>query len=317
MPNFWKVTNEVIRRSDVVLEVLDARFPSESRNLELEQKIVRQEKQLIYVINKCDLVSKDAMDKWKKKLKPSVFVSSKKMLGVTMLRHLILRYSDKNPTFIGVVGYPNVGKSSIINALKGRKSAQVSPVSGHTKGLQKIKIGPKLKIIDSPGVIPFMEKDEVKHALFGTISTQYVKDPELVAYKLIEVLPHVLVDYYEISFEKEFEDDPELFLEAIAKKLNMLRTGGKPDIIRAGRKVIDDWQKGKMPLENYDHEGLAEKAENVEVDDKRMKPQREKGHVLADEKDIWGHKKPKHKDYVSPYSDEDGESDEEQGFEEE
>ena len=258
MPNFWKVVNEVIRRSDIVLEVLDARFPDESRNKEVEEKVKREGKQLIFVINKCDLVSKYDVERWKRRLKPSVFVSSKKMYGTTLLRQKILRFAEKDIVFVGVVGYPNTGKSSIINALKGRKSAQTSSVSGHTKGMQKIRVDNRIRVIDSPGVIPFRETDELKHALLGSKSIQQIKDPESVALKIIEMHPDIIAKQYALKRE----DDPEEFLEAFAELFGMLKKGGVHDTSRAARKIIDDWQNGRISLDTEPQDQL-KKEENA------------------------------------------------------
>jgi ribosome biogenesis GTPase A len=242
MTQFWKIVNEVIKESDIILEVLDARFPEESRNKEIEEKIRREEKKILYVINKCDLVSKKTMEMWKKKLKPSIFVSSKKMLGTTMLRHKIIEIVKKEKITVGIVGYPNTGKSSIINALKGKRSAPVSSVSGHTKGLQKIKIDNRIKIIDTPGVISFREEDDVKHALIGTKNFSRIKDPELVAMRIIELKKDLIEVFYNLPLSEDIENA----LEEIALKLNLLKKGNVPDTKRAAERIIKDWQTGKI-----------------------------------------------------------------------
>lgn len=230
MASFWTVVNQVIRNSDILLEVLDARFPEESRNIEVENKAAREEKQILYVLNKCDLVTKEDMEKWKGRIQPSIFVSSKERLGTTMLRNKILSMAKKDNITVGVVGYPNTGKSSVINALKGKTAAKTSSVSGYTKGLQMIRIDNRMNIIDTPGVIPFKEDDEVKLALLG--SKTDVKEPEIAALKLLENM---------------HDDEPEEKLEELAKGWNMLMKGGIPDTRRAARKLLEDWQKGRYP----------------------------------------------------------------------
>jgi len=151
-----------------------------------------------------------------------------------MLREMILRYSDKR-VFVGVLGYPNTGKSSIINALKGKRSASTSSESGHTKGLQKIRVDNRITIIDSPGVYPFQEKDEVKQILLGT---RLEKDPEYAAEILIDNTEGIIEKYYGVNAGDG--------LEKIAVKLSMIAKGGIPDMVRAGRKVIHDWKKGNI-----------------------------------------------------------------------
>ncbi|MGM5487868.1 MAG: GTPase [Nanobdellota archaeon] len=238
MATFWKIVNEVINEADIILEVLDARFPQESRNPEIEHKVAMAGKQIIYVLNKCELMPKQHVESWKKKLRPSVFVSCNKHYGLTRLRERILRYAEERKVVVGVVGYPNTGKSSVINALKGKRAAQTSSVSGYTKGIQLIRVDNRIRILDTPGVVPFKEKDEIKHALFGTKSMSQVKDPLGVAYVLLENQSESIKDAYQIS------GDTDELLEALTRRWNMLKKGGIPDLDRAARKLLDEWQKG-------------------------------------------------------------------------
>ncbi len=245
MVNFWKVVNQILEKADIILEVLDSRLIDETRNKELEDKIKKKGKQIIYVLNKCDLVDKEELEKRKKDLFPCVFVSAKEHLGTTMLREKILRYAKTIPVIVGVVGYPNTGKSSIINALKGKRAAALtSSESGFTKGMQIVKADNKIKLLDSPGVVPFQEKDEVKHTLIGSINPSKLKDPDLVAYKLIEYAKSRIKQYYNIK-----GSDPEEILENIAIKLKKLRKGAEPDIETTARILIKDWQTGKIEQE--------------------------------------------------------------------
>ena len=150
MSNYWRLVNKVIDSASILLEILDARNVDETRNKEIENKVAKSGKVLIYVINKCDLVEKDDVEKISKTLHPCVFVSAKEMLGTRLLRQEIMKNAPKDKFSVGVLGYPNTGKSSIINALKGRASAPTSPVSGYTKGIQLIKITQRMYLIDTP-----------------------------------------------------------------------------------------------------------------------------------------------------------------------
>src|SRR3989338_8776405 len=131
MKNFWGIVNHVVKQADIILLVLDARFPEQTDNPELIEKA--GEKDIIYVLNKADLVERKTLEHLKKKYPNCIYISSKEHQGTTMLLHKILEIAQGQKVSVGVVGYPNTGKSSVINALKGRKSASTSPHSGHTK----------------------------------------------------------------------------------------------------------------------------------------------------------------------------------------
>ncbi len=247
MPAFWNVVNKVIDDADIIIEVLDARYPEESKNTEVERKVSRQGKRIIYVLNKSDLVKKP-FKQFGFEFETVVWVSALKNLGTTQLRSMLRQSSKKRPLMVGILGYPNTGKSSLINCLKQRRSAGTSPKPGFTKGLQKIKIENGIYLLDTPGVIPFGEKEETRHALIAAIDPGKIKDPDLVAMHIISMFqtkdPIVFEEFYKVKFHEE----PVETLELIAKKLNYLKKGGSPDIMRAARKIIEDWQRGKILL---------------------------------------------------------------------
>jgi hypothetical protein len=244
MANFWKLVNGVIAKSDILLEVLDARMIDQTRNEELEDKIQKAGKQIIFVINKCDLVNKDELEKEirKKKLFPSVFISSTEYYGITMLRDKILRYAKREEVIVGVLGYPNTGKSSLINTLNGRASVPVSMKSGFTRSVQLIRTDKRISLLDTPGVIPYGEKDQSKHIMISTIDFTKVKDPEMAAMDLIDQMDGLIEKYYGV--EKK-EDSSETIVE-IALKQKKLIKGGNPNIDLMSRTILRDWQTGKI-----------------------------------------------------------------------
>jgi len=244
MANYWKLVNKLIGESDILLEVIDARMIDETRNIELEKKIEEAGKKFIFVINKADLADKKMLEKRKNELWPCVFVSALKYYGTAKLRELILRMAEKENVTVGVVGYPNTGKSSVINMLKGKASAGTSAHSGYTRGIQKIKVTNRIMMIDSPGVIPFKKDDETKLALIGSLNVAKLKNPDLDAITLIESLNGAVERYYNI----EPGNDSEETLERIALKKGKLMKGGKPDIMLTARLVIQDWQRGKISI---------------------------------------------------------------------
>lgn len=254
MTNFWNIVHEVIDRSDVLLEILDARLPEMTRNPEVEAKVQSKGKKLILVLNKADLIGQRVAEQEKKRLGkdyPVIFVSTKEHQGTKLLREAILGAANKETVMVGVLGYPNTGKSSIINVLKGRKSASTSSQSGHTKAIQKIRVTNRIMMLDSPGVIPFEEKDELKHVLIGTIMFSDVDAPDVYALEVIKLCnslnPKIITTFYGIA-EDANNADPFVQLEKIAEKRNLRAKGGVLDIERAAKIVIQDWQVGKIKL---------------------------------------------------------------------
>jgi len=245
---FWDVVNEVIKESDIILEVIDARFIDQTRNLEIEDKVNMRGKRLIFILNKSDLITIPlATVEHSLKGQEYVFVSAKNNLGTTILRSKI-KEEKKRPLIVGILGYPNTGKSSLINVLKQKKSAGTASVAGFTRGLQKIKIDTGIYLLDTPGVIPYKEKDDIKHAMINIKHPSKIEDPEFIAEDIliiaIEKNPKLVETLYKIKL-KEGEEIPEL-LGRIALNFKWLKKGGLPNIDLISRKIIEDWQRGRL-----------------------------------------------------------------------
>ena len=240
MSRFGWVVHKVIEKSDVVLEILDARFIDETKNREIEYKVKNRNKILIQVINKCDYVDKNYLDEIKKDLENCVFISATKRFGITLLRQKIRELAKKKKIkkpIVGVVGYPNVGKSSIINALKGKGSAKTSPEAGFTKGAQYLKVGNDFLMIDTPGVIARGKNNEEELVLIGAKNPYAMKDPDLAVIKLLKDNPGLIEKRYGV----EIKEDKEETIEDIALKLNLKKKGNLPDVDRVSRKILQDW----------------------------------------------------------------------------
>jgi ribosome biogenesis GTPase A len=247
-----EIVLKLLETSDVIVEVLDARFPEETRNREIEKLILKRKKKLIFALNKSDLIDKDKFIV-PKDMKPFVFISCKKRQGSRILRDLIKRevkYRSENfdRAQVGVIGYPNTGKSSLINFLTGKSSAKTGYEAGFTKGLQKLRLSAKILLMDTPGVIPsdkYSTQDKEKmsqHVIVGARNYDRVKDPESIVSKLLKSHSRPISDYYKI----DFGDDVEILLEELGKQRNFLLKKGVADEDRTARSILRDWQEGKI-----------------------------------------------------------------------
>lgn len=247
---FPRVVEEVINKSDIVLEVLDARFIKETRNFEVENIIKKSHKKIIYVLNKIDAADKDELKNIN--LKPYALVSCTKRIGSSNLRDQIkraikdLEYKEKY--FVGIIGYPNTGKSSLSNFLVGRPASSVGNEAGITKGLQKIKLTKNIFLLDTPGVISdneySMDNNEKisKQVKLGAKSYNRINEPEIAVQKLIDDYKEQITNHYELTFHK----DADLILEELGQKIGALKKGGQVNTDLVARKILKDWQNGKI-----------------------------------------------------------------------
>jgi len=232
--NYFSRVLKVINASEIIIEVLDARFPELSRNEKIEKIIKQKGKKLLIVLNKSDLVKNDLHVLKKSFNYPTVFLSAKEAIG---------KLSKKKNVIIGIIGYPNTGKSSIINSLKGTASASVSSVAGHTRGEQFVKVSEKILLIDTPGVLEG-KTDENLLVLIGAINPEKLEDAESSAYELIEYLLGQDENFFQKQGVKT--KNSEEILEELALKRNKLLKGGKADTQTMAVILLRDWQKGKL-----------------------------------------------------------------------
>ena len=254
------LVKKIIDKSDIILEVLDARFAIEMKDPELEKMIQDQNKKMIRVLNKSDLADIKKIKRFElRKISPYVFTSCSKREGIKNLRDRIKIETKKvkepvdkmqGRITVGVIGYPNTGKSSLINLLIGRSSAGTGSDAGYTKGIQKLRLTPEIVLLDSPGVIPKQEysseegKAMSKHTKFSARSHSQVKNPEQVIADLMQEFPKVLEKFYKIPAK----GNPEALIEKLGRKKGFLKKGDEVNEDKTSRSILKDWQEGKIKI---------------------------------------------------------------------
>jgi hypothetical protein len=245
--------DSILHEADIILEILDARFIEKTRNLEMEKKVKSMDKRLIYVFNKSDLVD---IQKFKSDIEiqdliPHILISTKERNGAGFLKKMIkieAKRLKKSIVNVGVIGYPNTGKSSLINFLVGRSSARTSSEAGYTKGIQKIKLSQGLYLIDTPGIIPSYEKSKTnqelvaKHLQIGATTWDRTKNPDMAVLKLMQDYPGILEKHYQV----DVKGDSEELIEQLGQRLHYLVKGGEIDEMRTAKHILKDWQEGKI-----------------------------------------------------------------------
>lgn len=264
-----KDLKNVIEQSDVVLEVLDARDPNGCRNIEMEHQVIAQDKKLVLVLNKIDMVPSENARDWLKILRdefPTVLfksttqnqrnnlsskislhkssltdrkemvetmLQSSKAIGTDNLFQLLKNYcrndtserKQKHSIIVGVIGFPNVGKSSLINSLKRSRVAATGNMPGFTKGIQEVYLDKDIILLDSPGVVLSKENSD-SLILRNVIKVDDLEDPITPVEALLNRVSHKeLVKLYRIPVFTTVNE----FLAAVARKTGKLSKGGVPD----------------------------------------------------------------------------------------
>lgn len=251
----WNELYKVIDSSDVVIQVLDARDPMGTRSKHIEEFMHREKKHkhLIFILNKCDLVPTWVTRKWVAILSNEVptlafHASVTNPFGkgalIQLLRQFGKLHSDKKNISVGFIGYPNVGKSSIINTLKKKKVCKTAPIPGETKIWQYVTLMKRIYLIDCPGVVYPSGDTETEIVLKGVVRVENLKLP---SEHIEEVLNRVKIEYLRNTYNIQEWTDVVDFLEKFCRKSGRLLKGGEPDIETVARMVLHDFQRGRLP----------------------------------------------------------------------
>ena len=262
-PGHMKKTRELIQENlkmvDLVIEVIDARIPVSSRNPIIDDLV--KSKQRIIVLNKSDLSDEAANREWADEFRKdgSIVLQMNCMSGqgVNQLFKTLSRLQDeknkdqirKKPLRMMIVGVPNVGKSSLINRMTGKKSAKTGDRPGVTKGKQWLALENGMQLLDTPGILwPKFEDPEVglNLAFCGSIKDE-ILDMATLALELIKVLaadyPKLLMERYKLD---GISEDGLENMEAIALKRGFILQGKRIDYERCAKTVLDEFRGGKI-----------------------------------------------------------------------
>lgn len=266
-PGHMKKTKELVRNNlklvDVVVELLDARIPFSSKNPDIDK--LAGNKPRVVILNKSDLADRDKLNRWinyyKQRGVKAIPVDTMKGSGLNKLveecknvtKEKMQSLKDKGrkerPIRIMIVGVPNVGKSSIINKLTGRKSTVTGDKPGVTKGKQWVRLKGNLELLDTPGILwPKFEDQEVALNLaFSRAIKDEILDIETLALKLIEKLMDIEPEKLKARYKlEELGDTPLETMDMIGRKRGFITGRKELDYTRIAFTVLNEFREGKI-----------------------------------------------------------------------
>lgn len=252
-----------LKQVDAVCEIVDARIPTSSRNPDIDQ--ICQNKARIVVLNRADLADPESTNRWlnwfRQKGFAAIATDCKSRKGInnfqpavrSVLQEKIQRDAAKGmnrPLRVMIVGIPNVGKSTLINQISGRKGAKAENRPGVTRGKQWVSVENGLLLLDTPGILwPRFEDPQVgmKLAYTGAVKENII-DIEELACHLMEILWKYYPDTVRLRYKIDGPEDMPGYqlLEAAGRKRGFLISGGEVNTERMAKVLLDEYRSGKL-----------------------------------------------------------------------
>lgn len=280
-----RMMQENVKLIDLIIELVDARIPMSSRNPDID--VLGKGKARLILMNKADLADAQANAKWEAYFKEKGYyvlsLNSKNGNGMKAVQQKVREACSakiekdrkkgiiNRPVRAMVVGIPNVGKSTFINAFAGKACTKTGNKPGVTKGKQWIHISKELELLDTPGILwPKFEDQTIgeRLALIGSINDEIlsVEDLAFATIKfLLEKYPDRIKERYDIDFSNISDEDGKSIelnvagvdnleqasvilkvMDLICVKRGCLKKGKEPDYLRVSGMIMDDFRSGKL-----------------------------------------------------------------------
>ena len=253
---------EDIKLIDLVIELVDARIPLSSRNPDIDE--LGKNKYRLILMNKADLADKERTREWSAFFKEKGFfvvsLDARSKSGMKSITDIVMEACKEKierdrkrgilnrPVRAMVVGIPNVGKSTFINALAGKACAKTGNKPGVTKGKQWIRLNKNVELLDTPGILwPRFEDQAVglKLAFIGSIKDEILQTEELAA-ELVTFMNKNYPGVLESKYNVEEDADPYGMIARIAESRHCLVRGNELDTEKASVLLMDDFRNGRL-----------------------------------------------------------------------
>ena len=266
-PGHMKKTKEMVQNNlklvDVVIELLDARIPLSSKNPEIDK--LAHNKPRVVVLNKSDLSDRAKLNKWisyyQSKGIKAIPVDTLKGSGVNKIveecKNVTKEKMDalkekgrkERAIRVMIVGVPNVGKSSLINKLTGRKSTQTGDRPGVTKGKQWVRLKGNLELLDTPGILwPKFEDQKIALNLaFTRAIKDEILDIDTLGLKFIEKMSEIEPEKLKARYKLDsLGEEPLETMEMIGRKRGFILRRNELDYTRIAKTVLNEFREGKL-----------------------------------------------------------------------